>query len=428
MFNVVVLLKPETPTIKGDLYEFRLDAFPSIDFDQIKALMEGRRVIFTYPGAEEEMIRSLLELKPEYVDLDHLTPSSFVKEVRQKCKVICSYHNFENTPEDLSSIPLFEADEHKIATMANSTLDALRMLHYIKNKTHFTGICMGEEGRLTREVGAIVGSTFNFIPAGKPSAPGQLTFDELIPCHKNTHIYGLIGDPVTFSPSHITHNALFKALNLNDIYVKMRVRPDELTSFFDLLKGLPFYGLSVTIPHKEKVLPGGVFNTLKKVGGHWEGKNTDGEGALRAIEKRMSVEGKKILFIGSGGAARGIMEAAEKRGAEIIFYNRSPKENMPFRQIFQKEPYDILINTTPVYDKLPLEASWIDEGTLVFDIVARPRETALIKEAKQKGCSVIYGEEMFVYQAALQFEWWFDGCLDQDEVTRVLFTSSRGDR
>ncbi|MBP9842346.1 MAG: type I 3-dehydroquinate dehydratase, partial [Simkaniaceae bacterium] len=415
MFKVMVLLNSEVPLTQGDMYEFRLDAFPSIELDQIKTLMKGRRVIFTYPGASENMIRSLLDLEPEYIDLDYRTPLPFVAEVRKRCKVICSYHNFHETPLDLEKLPLFEADEQKVATMAHSTLDALRMLHYVKGKSHFTGICMGEEGKITRQLAPLIGSTFNFIPVGAPSAPGQLSLQELYPCNRDTQIYGLIGDPVTFSPSHYTHNQVFKAFNLNSIYVKMSVKEGELKSFFELIDTLPFQGLSVTIPHKEKVLPGAIVNTLKKIKGEWQGRNTDGIGAIQAIEKRMPIQGKELLFIGAGGAAKGVMQEASQRGARVKFYNRSIQKN-EFRQIFDREPYDILINTTPVYEEIPINPHWIEEGKLVFDMITLPRETALIHYAKKKGCPVIYGEEMFVYQAAEQFKWWFDGALDEDKV------------
>lgn len=421
MFKVIVLLQPGIPPVKGDFYEFRLDKFPRIDLSQIKGMMEGHKVIFTYPGATPEELRPLVALKPDYIDLDYQTDPVFVDEVRQMVKVICSYHNFECTPEDLEALSFFKADEYKVATMALSTLDSLRMLLHVKKKQrHFTGICMGEEGKVTRLLGPLVGSTFNYVPAGNPSAPGQLSLQELLPCNKDTHIYGLIGDPVTFSPSQVTHNEVFKKFHLNEIYVKLRVKPEELTRFFELIEGLPFKGLSVTIPHKEKVIPGGVFNTLKRVKGKWEGKNTDGLGAIRAIEKRMPLKGKEILFIGAGGSAKGIMEAAEKKGAKVKFYNRSV-QSTSFRQIFHKESYDLLINTTPVYDKLPLDAAWIEEGKVVFDIITLPRETALIQEAKRKGCPVIYGEELFVYQAAEQFQWWFEGVLDEDQVVGTLF-------
>ncbi|MCH9613713.1 MAG: Shikimate dehydrogenase (NADP(+)) [Chlamydiia bacterium] len=416
--NVFVVTKPEI-TVKAEMYEFRLDLFERIDVDQVAKLMEGRRVILTHRSASLDELEALLELGPEYVDLDCATPESFLSRV--KCKVICSYHNFDETPKDLGAIRLFDADEHKLATMANSTLDSLRMLNFVKEREHFTGICMGEDGQITRQLGPLVGSTFNFVNGdGQGSAPGQLSLDDLLPVDPKTKVYGLIGNPVTQSPSHRTHNKILQEAGENAVYLKMRVQLDEVTDFFDLMDPLPFEGLSVTIPLKEKVIEGKVVNTLKRYKGKWEGINTDGAGALDALEKKGSVKGKKVLVIGAGGAAKGIMAEAEKRGAEVLYYNRTEKD-LSYRFLKDKEAVDFVINTTPVVEEIPFPEQWLDSRMVVMDISVKPKKTALLKKAEEMGCEVVYGTQMWVNQAKGQFHYWFDGRLDAQANRLLIF-------
>lgn len=407
--NVFVITKPKIE-VAAEMYELRLDLFDVVDLDQIAALMKGRRVILTHRTASLDELEALLELRPEYVDLDCTTPKSFLSKV--KCKVICSYHNFERTPEDLEDIDLFDADEYKLATMANSTLDSLRMLNFVKEREHFTGICMGELGRITRQLGPLVGSTFNFVNGdGKGSAPGQLTLGELLPVDQKTKLYGLIGDPIAQSPSDQTHNRIFQEAGVNAVYLKMTVKSDEVEAFFKQIESLPFKGLSVTIPLKEKVLKNEVVNTLKRVNGEWVGINTDGMGALDALEEKGSVRGKKVLVIGAGGAAKGIMAEAEKRGAKVLYYNRTKKElKYPF--MAKNEGADFIINATPLVEAMPLPESWLTADAIVMDISIKPLETALLRKAKQLGCQVVYGSKMWVNQALRQFDYWFDGQLE----------------
>ena len=386
---------------------------------------------------------NLLSLAPDYVDLPHTTESTIFEEIGTRfphIKRICSYHDFEKTG-DLDS--LFEqlrskpAEVYKIATLAHSTTDALRMLRLVK-KYGCVGICMGEYGSITRVLAPIFGAPWTYAPLARKhqTAPGQLLMSDLVKTYNfrrhspSTAVYGLIGDPVEKSTSHHIHNFAFKELNLNAIYVKMRVTQEELPTFFPLCRELGFKGLSVTMPLKEAIVPyveHGYAHAINTIGFRKEGVcgwNTDGPGALDAVEKRVRVAGKKIVLIGAGGAAWGIAQEAKKRGAKLVIVNRTlaraqklageisglayPLET--FSQVAQ-EGYDILINCTSIGmgddKRLPVSAADLIEKKLVMDIISRPRVTPLLAAAKERGCETIEGIEMFIQQAVGQYLHWF---------------------
>ena len=229
---------------------------------------------------------------------------------------------------------------------------------------------------------------------------------------------------MTKSPGHIHHNSVFQARKLNAVYVKMIVKSEELSEFVQLAKACNIRGLSVTIPLKEKIVPLvskidpktakiGAINTLRFEKDLIYGTNTDGKGALDAIEKKMQVEGKRVVLIGAGGAARGIAFEARARGASLIILNRTRERAEELAQAVQgiggslsdvPENGDILINCSP--DPMPIDPSKIHSKMIVMDVVYAPKETPFLKEALNKGCQVVYGEEMFYNQAAEQTRFW----------------------
>jgi 3-dehydroquinate dehydratase/shikimate dehydrogenase len=208
--------------------------------------------------------------------------------------------------------------------------------------------------------------------------------------------------------------------------MKMTVLPEELETFIRYAKEVGIRGLSVTIPLKEKILPFideidpksaqiGAVNTLLFKEGRIYGINTDGPGALDAIEKKEKVAGKKVVLIGAGGAARGIAFEAMERKAKIVILNRTQQRARDLALLvkgtfggFDAVPADadILINCTP--DSMPIDPNLIPSTALVMDIVVSPRETAFLKAALERGCRVVYGEEMFLNQAEGQTKFWLE--------------------
>ena len=259
-----------------------------------------------------------------------------------------------------------------------------------------------------------------------------------------TQLCAVIGNPVKHSLSPAIHNAAFQALGLNYIYVAFCVK--DVKGCLDGMRALPsFRGMSVTIPHKMAVMEYldeigpmarhvGCVNTITNEDGRLVGSITDGAGTLRAFEEAgVSLNGKQVLFIGSGGAVRAVAFAmAEMANPSVITILGRTKsrvdvlvgdlrENTPTAIRDGHLPTDldramaeheIIIQGTPVgmYAHGAGE-SCIPKGSLqpdhvVFDMVYRPLKTQLIQDAEKRGCKTILGLEMLVNQAVLQFETW----------------------
>lgn len=422
----------------ADLIELSLNLFQPLNIGELRNLCR-KPVIFKLKEADPAQ----LALLPDYVDLPHTTSPKVFEEIRKlfpQIKRICSYHDYETTGDldalfaKLRSTP---AEIYKITTMAQSTTDSLRMLQLVK-KHRCIGICMGELGAITRILAPIFGAPWTYAPDEEiqQTAPGQILLKELVNIYNfrdhspSTSPYGLIGDPVSKSQSHQMHNFAFKKLGLDAVYVKMRVTKEELKIFFPLCCELGFKGLSVTMPLKESIREyldhyhAKAINTVEFREDGAYGWNTDGPGALNALEKRGRVKGKRIVLLGAGGAAYGIAEEAKKRGAHLGVVNRTlhraqtlAKEvggdAYPLSAFSEvaKEGYDILINCTSVGmgddERLPIPATELLEKKLVMDIISRPRITAFLAAAKERGCEIVEGTEMFIQQAVGQYCYWF---------------------
>ena len=432
-----------------DGIELRLDLFPKINLQKLKH--SKLPLMFTlrkrshggcFQGSEEErkaLIQQLLSLNPAFFDLEYDMDPSFLQKTIQNhpnTKFILSYHNFQNTPENLEKIYemmiTYQAYGYKIATLVHSANDALKMLLFSKKHPNLSVICMGELGKFARILGKVVGNLINYcaLTHEEATAPGQPTLNELLYTYNypilssQTTLYGLIGDPIEQSQGHIYHNKVFQSKKINALYVKMNVKPEELSTFLSLANKMGFLGLSVTMPLKETVLSFldhinfkakqmGAVNTLSFKSAQIFGNNTDGEGALDALEKRGPVNGKKIIIIGTGGAARGIAFEALNRGANVLIAGRDREKaenlasslqckSVSFLDIPQK--FDILINCSA--DSSALEHLSLSSSVSVMDINYNPRETVLLTRAQEFGCSLIYGEEMFFNQAAAQIKLW----------------------
>lgn len=433
--------------------ELRLDLCPGIDLEYVQNFLHttNRPVMLTlrktshggkYSGSEAErkiLIEKLLGLEPSFFDLEYDTDSRFLQQMigkYQKTKFVLSYHNFQGTPTDLDEIygamSKYPAFSYKLAAMAHSTNDALKLLLFAKHHPKLSAICMGEKGKFARVLGPVVGNLVDYgsVKAEEETGPGQLTIREWVDIYrydslnKETHIYGLIGDPVGRSIGHLYHNEVFQKKGLNAVYVKMELRPNDLVEFIPLAKAIGIRGLSVTMPLKERVLAYldqietsalqiGAINTLRFETGKIVGTNTDGVGALDAIERKLSVQGKKIVLLGAGGAARAIAFEAKKRGADLIILNRTVQrakqlafelnciggglDEMPTE-------YDILVNCSP--DPMPIESEKIKNGAFVMDVVCSLQKTPFLEQAVIKKCQIVCGEEMFFNQAAIQTVFW----------------------
>jgi shikimate dehydrogenase len=245
-----------------------------------------------------------------------------------------------------------------------------------------------------------------------------------------TKICCLIGDPVEHSLSPLIHNAGYQALGINYVYLPFPVK--DIKRAIEGIRGLGIRGASITLPHKASAIKYldrldplaqeiGAVNTIVNDEGVLTGYNTDGDGALQALEEVTSLGGKKAVLIGSGGAASAIAVGLKKNGVKLVILNRTEdKASKLAKQVNAEDSgsleklslissADILINATSVGMWHQVSQSIIPQRLLhnkltVFDIVYNPKETRLLIEAREKGCAIVYGYKMLLYQAARQFE------------------------
>ena len=258
-----------------------------------------------------------------------------------------------------------------------------------------------------------------------------------------TKIAGVIGFPVEHTVSPGIHNAAFAALGLDCIYVPFPVRPENLEQAIRGLSPLSIIGINVTIPHKETVIAYldeiseearriGAVNTVIVKGGRLIGDNTDGKGFMQALreEGKIDVREKKIVILGAGGAGRAVaMQSGLEGAGELVIFDKEEERSKRLRADIKREiPWlcvetispngiksalneaDILVNATPVGmnidDELIIDSQWLFPRTLVFDLIYNPRKTKLMQAGRKRGCPVVGGLGMLIYQGALSFELW----------------------
>lgn len=244
-----------------------------------------------------------------------------------------------------------------------------------------------------------------------------------------TELYGIIGNPVSHSLSPAMHNAAFAELGLNKVYVPFTV--EDVNAALPGLAALGVKGVSVTIPHKQTIIPLiddldpvaariGAVNTLVMDDGRIAGSNTDWLGANRALSRLTELAGCRVLLLGAGGAARAVGFGLKEAGADLTLASRTPAAGRelsaalgcPWLPLSEAEDFKgtVLINATsvgmrPQEEKTPLTAG-LSAFDIVMDIVYSPLETRLLREAAQAGCRTINGLSMLLFQGAAQFELW----------------------
>ncbi|MCW4047318.1 MAG: shikimate dehydrogenase [Candidatus Bathyarchaeota archaeon] len=258
-----------------------------------------------------------------------------------------------------------------------------------------------------------------------------------------TRVCGVIGDPIEHSLSPAIQNAAFAHLKLDFVFLAFRVKPAELGDAMRGMRGLGIHGLNVTMPHKKAVTafldeidPTAKFlcavNTVLNDNGRLCGFNTDGVGALKALQENgVDPSGKKVLLLGAAGAAKAIAFQLAKEAEELVLLNRTPEKATELaeslNQALGKEvrgaklspntiqknlrDSDLLVNATsvgmyPNDNQSPVAREWLKPNLTVMDIVYNPVETRLIKDAKAAGARVISGIEMLIHQGAASFEIW----------------------
>lgn len=237
------------------------------------------------------------------------------------------------------------------------------------------------------------------------------------------------------------HNAALRELGLEGEYAAIHVTPQRLGDMIRSVREDGYRGINVTIPHKENVMPYldelgedarriGAVNTIVNENGRLIGRNTDGIGYVRSLKEEAAAEltGRRIVVIGAGGAARGIVHAlAAEAPDRITLLNRTTQRAeelarewsdlidlvaLPADRAAQAlEGADLVINTTsvgmhPHVDGLPLDPALLRGTEIVSDLIYNPLETRLLRLARERGCRTHGGLGMFVYQGAYALEYW----------------------
>src|SRR5437763_4140211 len=468
------------------LVELRIDCLRR-DPD-LKRILKDRPtpVVFTirrgidgglWRGNEEkrqQLLREAVALGVDYVDLE----MDIAPKIRRfgKTKRIVSYHNLKTTPVDLQDIAEkceeFDPDVVKVATSASNLAEASRVLHLgTSSKAPTIPIAMGEIGVFTRILGAKYGAPFTYAGFNpeRVFAVGMVPFaifqkdyryDEI---NAQTEVYGVLGDPIEQSLSPAVHNAAFRHLGLNKVMVPVLVANGELPAFFKELLWLDIKGCSVTIPHKEEIVPllqhkegaverTGTCNTVMlQEQGRRVGYNTDYRAAMDSLEAAMggreSEESasplfeKQVLILGAGGVARAIAFGLVRRGAHVTIANRHDDratrlaEEVGCRTVTWSARAstiaDVIINATPVgmhpdVDDTPLPpAAFSRPGMVVFDTIYHPENTMMLKLARERGSQAVTGLDMFLRQAALQFKLYTGRDAPVDVMREALYRKLR---
>jgi len=270
-----------------------------------------------------------------------------------------------------------------------------------------------------------------------------------------TQIYGLIGDPVEHSFSPPMMNAVFSYMNLDACYLAFQVDEKKVSEAIAGIRALNFAGVNVTVPHKSAVIPYldevsplakkiGAVNTISNVKGRLKGTNTDFSGFLRSLKTlNFSPKKKTIALLGSGGSARALVAGLADAGAlRVMLHNRTAERAeklvtefsryFPLTQLeavslqtIHETPLDLLVNTTTVgmfSSDLPLNLKQCRKINLLADIIYRPSQTPLLKQAKELGINAVNGIDMLLYQGCDAFTFW-TGKQAPEEVMRSQLLS-----
>src|SRR5712692_8763217 len=376
-------------------------------------------------------------------------PGQSVREYPVPPRILLSVHDFERTPDLPRTI---NAPAH-----GRSIHDSVRLLRLARSSRNFVAVPMGEAGLPARILALREGSALAYAAVGAATAPGQVSLHEMKHLYRahaltrRTRVYGVIGDPIAHSLSPLLHNTGFAARGVDAVYLPFLVR--RLGDFLAAVSEFGIRGFSVTLPHKQTILKhlkeceplaaeiGAVNTVVVRSDGSLHGCNTDYLGVLRALEKKLQLQGSRALILGAGGAARAAAFALSRAGGIVSICARREKaakelaraiggEVLP-RRALRTEFFDAILNATPLGMHPHRGISPLSPGDLhcriVMDLIYRPRRTQLLKLAAKKGISTVSGVEMFLAQGIAQWEMWTGKRGPEASMRRAVLAALRAE-
>jgi 3-dehydroquinate dehydratase / shikimate dehydrogenase len=413
-------------------------------------------------GAELFWLMKAKEAGCEWCDLEMETlrelPGKTVRGYAVPEKVLLSMHDFRGTPTLPKKVVLpgdGGADAVKIAAMARSLTDSVRLLQVARKSKELVAVPMGEIGLPARLMALREGSALAYGTVAARTAPGQIPLQDLKKLYRaheltrKTRVYGVIGNPVGHSLSPLLHNTGYLEAKKDAVFLPFLV--EKLGDFLKVLGEFGVSGFSVTLPHKQAIfrhLDGceafaekiGAVNTVTvRRDGSLHGSNTDYLGVLRALEKRMTIRGRRVLLYGAGGSARAAAFALARGGAEVYVCARREEAARKLaravggqsirKAALRREKFDAILNATPIgmhpaEEVSPLAAPELN-CSLVMDFIYRPLQTRLLRIAAAKGIRTVSGVEMFLAQGIAQWELWMGRQAPEAAMRRAVLRMLR---
>jgi 3-dehydroquinate dehydratase / shikimate dehydrogenase len=375
-------------------------------------------------------------------------------------KVLLSIHDFRRTPARLEKVKIAArggVDAVKVAAMSRKLSDSTRVLRLARGTDRVVAVPMGEVGLPARILALREGSALLYAPVAAATAPGQVGLKEMKELYRahlltqKTRVFGVIGNPIGHSLSPLLHNTGYVAAKKDAVLLPFLV--ENLGDFLKVMREFGVAGFSVTIPHKQKIFDyldeceplaeeiGAVNTVTVRRDGRLVGSNTDYVGVLKALERKLSLRGSRIVIFGAGGSARAAVFALAKSGAEVLVcarresaareLARAAKGGVLRRAALRREKFDAILNTTPVgmhphAGSSPLEAAEL-KCSVLMDLVYRPLQTKLLRMAAAKGIQTVSGVEMFLAQGIAQWELWMESKAPQAAMRRAVLQALRTD-
>ncbi len=372
-------------------------------------------------------------------------------------RVIRSFHDLSGVPDRMVErcrrLPHGPNEVPKLAVTAGSTADLVTLAEAFQRLRGEEKILigMGERGLFSRLLATRLGSLLTYCSAegARPAAPGHLDPRTLVELYRfraqdqATFVCAVIGKPIAHSRSPEFHNRGYAALGMNGVYVPFLV--DEVKPFFRLAELLDLRGFSVTMPHKEAVIPllterderlqsiGACNTVVRRPAGRgarsaagWFGTNTDVEGFLSPLERQapeLLNPAIRATVIGAGGGARSVLYALRSRGIRPLVVNRTPGRAKSLAELFGcpwtaldragmarvRDNSDLIVQATcvgmqPETEADPAPGYRFTGREAVYDLVYQPLVTSFLKRARAAGCRTISGLDMLFCQGAAQFK------------------------